>query len=272
MWKLSIATIAATLIANAEFNLEEYVKKDLIRNPKIKVYGVELIEKVPIKDHKDWTAYMFLMDLEVKKKRDKYPETIFVNDKENLVSMDLYDYKTHKKIGANLRPKLSDNYYNDEHLIAGKKDAKHKLVVFSDPQCPFCQQHVPTLYKTVKENPDTFALYYYHMPLKRIHPVSDTLTRVMEVLQKQGKFDDAMKMYNLKINYREKNEDKILEAVNKQFNLNITKEQINKPEIKEAIKKDMQMATRTMLKGTPTLYIDGKYSPEVSAYKELLKK
>jgi len=272
MSKLSIATIIATLIANANFNLEDYVKKDLIKNPNIKVKGVELVEKKEVKDHKDWTAYMFLMNLEIKGKTDNYPETVFVNEKENLVSMDLYDYKTHKLLKKDLRPALTKDYYNKEHLIAGKESAKHKLVVFSDPQCPFCQKYIPKMYETVKKNPDTFALYYYHMPLKRIHPVSDTLTKVMEVLQKEGKIDEAMKMYNLKIDYREKNATKILNAVNKQFNLNISKEQIENPKVVKAVEEDIKKATRMMIKGTPTVYLDGKFDPEVTSYKKLLKK
>jgi thiol:disulfide interchange protein DsbC len=272
MLKLSTALVVTTLLANADFNLEEYVKKDLIKNPQITVNGVELLEKRDTNASKDWKAYMFLMNLKVKGKDGNYPETIFVNEKEGLVSMGLYDLKSHQQVGKNFRPEIGADYYNDAHLIAGKKDAKHKLVVFSDPVCPFCQQNVPTIYKTVKENPDTFALYYYHMPLLRIHPVSDVLTRAMEVLQKQGKFDDAMKMYTLNIPISEKDPKKILAAIKKQFNVDITQEQIDAPDIKEAIKNDTDKATRVMLKGTPTVYIDGKYDPEVTSYKKLLKK
>ena len=272
MLKLSTALIATTLLAIAEFNLENYVKKDLIKNPEIKVNGVELLEKRDINASKDWVAYLFLMDLNVKGKDGKYPEMVFVNDKASLVTMNLYDLKNHKQIGTNFRPDVTEDYYNNTHLIAGKKDAKHKLVVFSDPKCPFCQQHVPAIYKSVKENPDTFALYYYHMPLVRIHPVSKILTRVMEVLQKQGKFDDAMKMYSLNIPINEKDPKKVLAAVKKQYNIDITEAQINDPEIKKAIKNDTEKATRVMLKGTPTVYLDGKYDPDITSYKKYIKK
>ena len=272
MLKLSTALIATTLLASAEFNLENYVKKDLIKNPDIKVNGVELLEKRDINASKDWVAYLFLMDLNVKGKDGKYPEMVFVNDKAGLATMNLYDLKSHKQIGANFRPDVTSDYYNDAHLIAGKKDAKHKLVVFSDPKCPFCQQYVPNIYKTVKEHPDTFALYYYHMPLKRIHPVSAILTRVMEVLQKQGKFDDAMKMYNLNIPISERDPKKVLAAIKKQYNIDITQAQIDDPEIKKAIKNDTERATRVMLKGTPTVYLDGKYDPDVTSYKKFIKK
>lgn len=272
MLKLSTVVLATTLLASAKFNLEEYVKKDLIKNKAITVNGVELLEKRDIKNHDNWKAYLFLMDLKIQGKDGKYPETVFVNDKEGLVSMGLYDLKTHKQIGANFRPDVTAAYYNDAHLVAGHKDAKHKLVVFSDPMCPFCRQNVPGIYKSVKEHPDMFALYYYHMPLLRIHPVSDILTRVMEVLQKQGRIEDAMKLYKLNIGLNEKDPKKVLAAIKKQFNIDVSEADIDKPEIKEAIKKDVDKATRVMLKGTPTVYLDGKYDPNVTSYQKLLKK
>ncbi len=272
MLKLSTALLATTLLTNASFNLEEYVKKDLIKNPQIKVKGVELIAKKDLPNAKGWKAYMFLMKLDIKNKVDNYPETIFVNEDSGLVTMNLYNYKEHKAVGKDIRPEVNISYYNDEHLIAGKKDAKHKLVVFSDPMCPFCQRYVPNIYKDVKAHPDEFALYYYHMPLTRIHPVSDVLTRVMEVLQKKGKIDEAMKMYSLNISIKETNEDKILAAIKKQFNIDISKEEIKKEEIKNAIKSDKDKANRVMLKGTPTVYLDGKFDPKVTSYKTLIEK
>ena len=93
--------------------------------------------------------------------------------------------------------------------------------------CPFCRKYVPDIYKSVKEHPDDFALYYYHMPLKRIHPVSGVLTRVMEVLQHKGKIEDAMKMYDLNIPLNETDENKVLKTVNEQFKVNVTKEEID---------------------------------------------
>ncbi len=272
MLRLSTALLATTLLSSASFNLEEYVKKDLIKNPQIKVKGIELIATKDLPEAKGWKAYMFLMKLEIKNKTDNYPETIFVNEKSGLVSMNLYNFKEHKLVGKNIRPELNDSYYDDAHLIAGKKDAKHKLVIFSDPMCPFCQKYVPSIYKDVKEHPEEFALYYYHMPLSRIHPVSEPLTRVMEALQKKGKIDEAMKMYNLNIPLRETNEDKILEAIKKQFNIEVSKDEINKEEIKKAIKADKDKGTRVMLKGTPTIYLDGKYDPDVTSYKKFIKK
>ncbi len=276
MSKLSILTVAATITAIANFNVENYVKKDLIKNPKIKVNSVKLIEKKTLKKYGNWDAYLILMNLNINGKDSNYPETILVNEKDGLVavgSRSLYDYKEHKFIAQDLKPKMDvTKFYNDDHLVAGNKDAKHKIVVFSDPMCPFCRQNVPTIYKDVKEHPKELALYYYHLPLERIHPVANILTRVMEVLQKEGKMDEAMKLYTFPESLiRETNEDKVLEEIKKRYNINVTKEQINKDEIKNAVKADIAKANEMFVRGTPTIYLDGKFDSKLTTYKKYIK-
>ncbi len=270
--KLSSIITVITLIANAEFNLEDYVKNDLIKNPNVKVNKVETIGVKDIPNHKDWKAYMFVIDLSIGKRNDQFADLVLVNEKENLVTQSLYDFKMHKDLVKDIRPEIGNSYYQDSHLIAGKKSAKHKIVVFSDPKCPFCRKIVPELYQTVKEHPDTFALYYYHMPLERIHPSSKTLVKAMEVLQKEGKNDLAMKVYNTGVSYMERNESKILDTLNKELGVNLTKDSINKKEIIDQIKNDKNMAMKVMLKGTPTIYVDGKFQKNPTSYKKLIKK
>ncbi len=272
MLKLSSLVAAMTLLANAEFNLENYIRKDLIKNPNVKVNKVETIGVKEVPNHKDWKAYMFVIDLNIGKKNDQFADVVLVNEKENLVTQSLYDLKTRKDLAKDIRPEIGAEYYQNSHLIAGKKDAKHKLVVFSDPKCPFCKKIVPKIYKKVKENPDTFALYYYHMPLERIHPSAKTLVRAMEVLQKKGEFDKAMQVYNTKVSYAERDEKKILDTLNKELGVNITKEDIHKAEIEKAIKEDKNMALKVMLKGTPTVYLDGKFQKNPESYQKFIQK
>jgi thiol-disulfide isomerase/thioredoxin len=271
MSKLSTITIAATLALSAGgFDLNTFVRKHVVSNPKVKINGLETVAQQPVPGAADWQAHMIVMDLTYKGKKIKAPETIFVNEKSGLATMDLIDLKSGKNLRRILKPKLPESYYDDAHLLYGNKNAPHKLVIFSDPDCPFCRQEVPKIIKEVKNNPNKIALYYYHMPLVRLHPVSDVLTRIMEVLQKQGRIDDAFKMYKLKINYRETNATKILAEVKKQFDLAIDEAAINKPEIKEAVQSDVDKGTRMMINGTPTLYYDGEYDRSRIQYKAAL--
>ncbi|WP_297525294.1 DsbA family protein, partial [Sulfurovum sp.] len=157
------------------------------------------------------------------------------------------------------------------HLLFGNKDAKHKLLVFSDPECPFCRDVVPGIMKAAKENPQQIALYYYHLPLLRIHPVSGTLTRIMHVAQSEGKKDMVQKMYTLKINPRETDTKKIIAAVKKQTGYDITEDKIKSDEVTKALEADAKAAGRMMVTGTPTVYVDGKWDKMRNGYKKFIK-
>lgn len=272
MSKLLMSSTVATMVVGATgFDIEKFVKTNVIKNPQVKVNKITVMSTKEIPGNSLWKAYLLTADLKFKGKDLKEPMTIFVDEKDNLATMSLLNAKTGMDYARVLKPTIPADMYNDAHLMLGNKDAKHKLVLFSDPQCPFCIRFVPGLVKEVRANPNNLAVYYYHMPLTRLHPVSEVLTRVMEVLQKEGKKDLALKIYSLKISPRETNEDKILAALKKQLNIVVTKEAISKPEIKEAVKKDMESAVKMMVRGTPTVYFDGEYDSTRNRYKAFLK-
>ncbi len=272
MSKLLMSSLAATCMLSAgAFDIEKFVKKNVVKNPQVKVKNIETVSTKKIPGDNDWNAYLVMVNLTFKGKEIKEPMTIFVDEKSGLATMALMDANKGTDYQRVIKPSMPESYYNKEHLIAGDKDAKHKMVIFSDPQCPFCIEYVPQVLKAFKEKKGDVALYYYHMPLLRLHPVSEVLTRVMEVLQKEGKTDQAMKVYGLKIGAREKNEEKILAALKKQLNIEVSKETIAKKEIKEAVKKDMDEATKMMVRGTPTVYFDGEFDESREKYKQFIK-
>jgi len=272
MSKLLISAAVITVsISAGTFDLTSYIKKNIVKNPDVKVVKVKTTTTRTIPSNPNWKAYLVIVELKYKGKDIQEPMTIFVDEKAGLVSMDLMDANSGKSYKRSMKPDIPDSYYDDAHLIAGKNNAKHKMVIFSDPQCPFCMEFVPGALKDFDTKKGEVALYYYHMPLIRLHPVSEVLTRVMEVLQKEGKTADAMKMYSLKIPAKEKSVDKILAAIKKQFNIVVSKEAISKPEIKEAVNNDIKKAKAMMINGTPTIYFDGKFDQTRSQYKTYLK-
>ena len=276
MSKLLSATVIATLSLSAgtsEAEVKDYIKNHMVNNSRIKVVSVDMISKKELDNPKGWEAYFVNIHAEVKKTptvSDKVnvPETIFVKD--GFAVPTLINMKTGKDLKSQLKPDLDIKLYDDKHLFAGNKDAKHKILVFSDPQCPFCKEIVPKIYKAVKENPKTFALYYYHMPLLRIHPVSDAISRAMVIEQKKGHFDRVIDMYSLKFNPQERNATKILGKINKKYNLNIAEKDIDAKDIADELKHDQDTATKSMVAGTPTIYLDGKWDRTREAYKKLI--
>ncbi len=276
MSKLLSATLIATLSLSAgtsEAEVKNYIKNHMVNNSRIKVISVDMISKKSLDKPKGWEAFFVNIHAEVKKSptvTDKVnvPETIFVKD--GFAVPTLIDMKTGKDLKSQLKPDLDPKIYDNKHLFAGNKDAKHKILIFSDPQCPFCKEIVPKIYKAVKDNPKTFALYYYHMPLLRIHPVSDAITRVMLIEQSKGHFDKVIDMYSLAFNPQERNATKILNKINKKYDLNITEKDIDAQKIADELKYDQNIATKSMVAGTPTVYLDGKWDRTREAYKKLL--
>lgn len=279
MSKLLMSTLIATLALSAgetskndvpeKKELLEYVKRHIVKNPQVKVNGVTVIEKTSHKDLPGWTILLTTMDLVYQKKEIHAPEMMFVKD--GLITGRLVSLKTKRDYRDEIKPTVPESMYDDAHLVFGNKDAKHKIVVFSDPQCPFCQEIVPDIFKAAKENPTKIALYYYHLPLLRIHPVSDVLTRVMHVAQHEGKMEVLDKVYAMKIDPREKDTTKILATVKKQTGYSVTAGKIDAKEVKDAMKLDLDAAGKMMVTGTPTVFIDGKWDKMRNGYKELIK-
>ena len=279
MSKLLSLAVITTLSVSAGDNADDvksYVKEYMIKNKDVKVTQVDIIDSKLLDEPKGWEAFFVNIHANVKKgptifDKVTVPETLFVKDGYTVPT--LINLSNGEDLKMTLKPELKSNVYDEKHLVAGNKNAKHKLVVFTDPMCPFCRQKVPEIYKVVKENPDTFALYYYHLPLTRIHPVSDIITRAMQVAKAKGLSEDkVMELYKLKVEPREVNATKVLAEIKKQFNLDITEKEINDEKISKEIIFDREIATQSMVTGTPTLYIDGKWNPSRNGYKKLMKK
>ena len=271
---LAVITTLSLSAASDEDDVKSYIKNYMVKNDQVTVTSVDIIDIKPIDDLKGWEVYFVNIHANVRKSKTVFdkvtvPETLFV--KESMTAPTLINMETGKDYKKTMKPELSSKIYNAKHLIAGNKNAKHKLVIFSDPQCPFCQTIVPEVYEAVKANPDTFALYYYHFPLLRIHPVSDIISRAMLVEQNKGNNEKMIEMYAFKVNPREVNATKVLGDLNKQYELNITEEQINTEEISKEVLFDKDMATKSMVSGTPTIYLDGKWDPSRTKYKEFVK-
>ena len=272
---LAVVTTLSLSASSDEDDVKSYIQNYMVKNEQVKVTSVDIIDKQLLDDPKGWEVYFVNINANVKKSPtifDKVtvPETLFVKD--NFTVPTLINLDTGEDYKQTLKPELKANVYDAKHLVAGNKDAKHKIVVFSDPQCPFCQTKVPELYKAVTENPETFALYYYHLPLLQIHPVSDIIARAMLIEQAKGHYAKMIDMYSFKINPREVNATLVLEKLNKEYKLNLTEEQINSEEIQKEMVFDKGMATQSMVSGTPTVYMDGKWDPSREKYQSFITK
>ena len=274
MSKLLMSTVIVSTILSANEVpdnklLVKYIKRNIVKNPQVTVKGVTLLESKIHKDLPGWTVLLTTMDLEYQKKEIHVPETMFIKD--GLITGHLVKLKNAHDYREDIKPSVKESYYNNAHLLFGHKDAAHKILIFSDPQCPFCKETVPPIFKAAKENPEKIAVYYYHLPLLRIHPVSGVLTRIMHLAQNEKKLDIVEKMYTLNIDPRETNATKILDAVKKHTGYSVTQAQIDAKEVKDALKADENAAAKMMVAGTPTIYIDGEWDKMRTGYKKFIQ-
>ena len=184
-------------------------------------------------------------------------------------------------------PKFEDKYYNEANLIAGNSNAKHKIVVFSDPLCPFCTQLVPGLIKDAKANPDTFALYLYHFPLS-MHPAANTIVKCMVAAEMKGEKDIALRTYIVDagkkitrkpndggvkptFTMQETNEKRILNEFNRALSTNLTIADITNAKVLNHVRADREVQRLMLINSTPTIYVDGTKDPSRNKYKNIRK-
>ena len=272
---LSALSLCTTLLS-ANINDEDIIKFEENRvglNPNVEVLNVEVSFKkqMPLEN---WYGYILDVQAQIPTSEDSskvvnVKDIIFTNGQ--YVSLDLLDLKTGKSLKSLVAPTLTKEYYKKDRLIAGNHNAKDKIVIFSDPLCPFCMDYVPDVINYVNKNSDNIALYYYHFPLLRIHPAAGPLSQIMEVAKHKNIKDLELKVYEIDwdkyFDSKSIDRKKILEAFNKELKTNISLDEINKVNIQD----DIKMGEDVMVQGTPTIFINGKKDNTKEKYKTLGK-
>ena len=254
----AISTLLGTaLFANDNLVLD-YEKKRVSQNPNVKVKDIKINTKKELA-LAGWTGYILDIDAVVQGKEIKAKDFLFTNGTH--IAPELIDMKTMQSLKDSLFPNLTEKYYNKSNFIAGNEKAKNKIVLFSDPLCPFCMDYIPTVIAEVNKNKENIALYYYAFPLTQIHPASLPLSKIIEVAHNKGVADIITKAYTADwskyFDEKDTDEAKILEAFNKEFGTDIKIEELSKKEINEKIAKDINMGDEVMVSGTPTIYVNG---------------
>ncbi len=267
---LSISTFAATQKTIDETVLK-YEKHRIEASGRYEVNNIDIFlkQKLPLEG---WTGYVLELNLKLDDKKNiTAKDTVFTNGQ--AITGELKNIKNGRSYKDFLSPKVPNSYYNDEHLIAGDKNAKNKIVIFSDPLCPFCLEYIPEVISHVEKNSKNIALYYYHFPLLRLHPAAKTITEAMAVAHHDGIKNVVQKIYNANFekvfDVEEKDPQVILNAVNKILKTKITIDQISHPNIIEEVQQDAKMGANILVEGTPTIFINGKIDRSRKQYKEV---
>lgn len=270
---LGTLLFSSSILANSiDDKVIDFEKKRFSQNKNIKIKSVSINMKKEM-PQKGWYGYIIDLNATIAGNEIRAKDIVFAS--KDLITPELFDINSSKSLKDLLSPKLTKEYYDKSKLIAGNHNAKDKIVIFSDPLCPFCMDYVPDIIEFVNKNSNHIALYYYHYPILRAHPAASVLIKLMNVAKEKNIKDIELKVYNADwdeyFSSKEKSARKILEAFNKELNTSIELKDINNKKANDEIKKDIQMAEDVMVSGTPTIFINGEIDKTKIKYETLGK-
>jgi protein-disulfide isomerase len=79
----------------------------------------------------------------------------------------------------------------DDSIVIGSRDAKVKVVEYSDFQCPYCKSFHASVRQMLDEYGNDIAYVYKHLPLS-FHPQAENAALASECANEQGKFAPYM--------------------------------------------------------------------------------
>ncbi|RWS49350.1 disulfide bond formation protein DsbA [Arcobacter venerupis] len=271
---LSISVLlTSALYASSDEDIISFEQKRIAQNPNVKIKSVKINTKkeLPLKG---WSGYILDVEANVQGKDINAKDILFSDGK--YISLELIDAESGKSLKDLVTPNLTDKYYDKSKIIAGNPNAKNKLVIFSDPLCPFCKDFVPEVIKYVNKNSDSIVLYYYHFPLTGLHPAAEPMSKIIEVAKEKGMKDVELKVYEKDwepyFTVKSTDEKVILDAFNKEFKTSIKLEEISAKKITDILLKDLAMGEEVMVSGTPTIFVNGEKDSSKLKYETLGKK
>ncbi|HDZ61792.1 MAG TPA: DsbA family protein, partial [Nitrospirae bacterium] len=140
--------------------------------------------------------------------------------------------------------------------VKGSMSAKATIVEFSDFQCPYCSKLQPTLKQVMDAYPDDVRLVFKQFPLD-FHKMAKNASKASLAAGKQGKF---WEMHDLIF----EKHGSLTEAMFTEFavKLGLDKEQFEKDysstKYDKQIQDEMNLGIASGVRGTPTLYLNGK--------------
>lgn len=265
----TIAVLSSLLAADSSYErVEEFLEKSFSNNQNIKSIKIKVTNKIAVKERSGWNAYFVELDAILKKdSRQVVQKMIWFSDGK-VITKELFDLESGKDMSDFVSLPFKNEYYNKANLICGNENAKHKVVIFSDPLCPFCRQFVPEAIEYMKKEPNKFAVYYYHLPLESLHPSAVELIKAAIALELKGTKDVVLNLYKVNVDPKEKSNDVILKEFNKVMNSNITMVDLMSPEVLKHLQNDLKVADALMVNGTPTVFLDGIVDKTKMKYKE----
>jgi protein-disulfide isomerase len=138
----------------------------------------------------------------------------------------------------------------------GSDSAPITIVEFADFECPFCAMMAPILDKAWQDRKQQVRFVYKFFPLSG-HPHGEPAARAAIAAANQGKF---WEMHHKLFQNREHLEPSDIDSYAKEVGLNLSKfhDDMQAQLATDRIAKDRKLADSLDVKGTPTIYINGR--------------
>ncbi|TNF29749.1 MAG: thioredoxin [Deltaproteobacteria bacterium] len=168
------------------------------------------------------------------------------------------------KVFEPLEEKVNEFKFTESTAVHGKKDAKIVITLFSDFQCPFCSRVKAPLAEVEKHYGDDVAVVFKHFPLsfhKSAMPASLAALCALE----QGKF---WELHDQLFDNQKALSNDDIKGYAKAVGLDETKFTacFDSAKYKGQIEADMAEGREAGVRGTPTLYINGRKFNSPSGY------
>lgn len=149
---------------------------------------------------------------------------------------------------------------NNALFTMGNKDAKAKVVVFSDFLCPYCSKLHEQLNEILNKEPDKVAI---NIRTFIIHDGAVLMSQAAYAAGQQGKFKEASDLLFTK--YTESTEDNMVKMAEElKLDVNTFKTDMNSDDAKKWVETDNNDAQKLGLQGTPSVFINGKYLSDLN--------
>jgi protein-disulfide isomerase len=140
--------------------------------------------------------------------------------------------------------------------VQGSTGAKATVIVFSDFQCPFCQRLLATLAEVRKAYGDEVRIAFKHLPLK-FHDRAMAAALAAEAAREQGKFWEMHdRIFAEQRALAPADFERHATALG--LDLGRFRQALHSPELNGRIDADMQLAAKLGVRGTPTLFVNGR--------------
>ncbi len=156
----------------------------------------------------------------------------------------------------------------------GNKDAKVKVVIFSDFQCPYCKVFYKSLRDTMKNYQEKVLFSFKQFPLSEIHPQAQSAALASMCAQEQGKFwEYADILYAKQSQWGETKDNTSFKSYAQTLRLNMNDFNgcVDNKKYQDKINGDISEAQNFGITGTPTIFVGDKVETGALSAEDLKK-